>query len=106
MNADWSAEWSSYELPSLSQLPTSVVVGIIRVNSDRDAAGGDETLHGTLCRLAGVIPDELENLIPRRSRPLEATSEFAEQRQLSADVPQISADLAEEYHELVAALGS
>ncbi len=101
MNADWSSSDFSATFP----LPTAVVLGIIRISCERTgtSADSDDNLHATLCRLAGIEAGEC--LLPKRScRPHPAN--LAGHVELSADMPQLSADLAIEYQELVAALGS
>ena len=92
----WSDQYSLV-LP-----PAAVVVGIIRIGSEERLGGpeNDDSLHATLCRLAGI--EASEYFLPT----LPCGVEPAGQIELSADMPQLTADLAEEYHELVAALGS
>ena len=85
-------------------LYSAKVVGLISVDgSSRPAEGeSEESLHATLCRIAGIHRERQPNpvTLPHRKNPISSPCH------LPADVKRLQAELAEEYTELAGSWGS
>lgn len=99
-----NGSWQQFDEQPPYRLPVGELVGVIYIDTDHDefvaSGAGDDSLHATLCRLAGLPGPPVHKqppVRPARSQPTPAL-------RVSADVPQLAADLAEEYSQLAASI--